>query len=418
MALSAIKYLRGEASSAQPAAAGVVLPDCAAMGTARSVTPRLDRALVKRLQGAGDRFVDQIQPDELHTGAYLFRNLLEVLAVAGRQHHPGNAGASRGNNLLLDAAHRQNKSPETDFAGHGGVAAHRPVGHQRDQRHEHGDAGTWTVLGNSAGRHMHVDVRLLKARHVNAKIGGTILDDAERRLRALAHDFAELAGQDQPPATGRARGLDEQDVAADRSPGEAGGDAGNAGTHREYAFELGGPEHGRQIVNDDANRPAFAFGDAHGGVAQGLADLTLETAHASFARVTLNDLAQRPITNLGLLRCQAVRLELATHKISARNLQLFVGRVARQPDDLHPVAQGSRDRVQEVGSRNENDATEVERHRQVVVAERAVLLRIQHLQERCAGIALDAGSELVDLVEHHHAVAGARLADGLNDVAG
>ena len=87
------------------------------------------------------------------------------------------------------------------------------------------------------------------------------------------------------PLPGRARRLDEQDVAADRRPGEAGGDAGDAGAHRHLALELGGPEHGGEIVDIDTDRSAFAFGDAHGGVAQGLADLALEVAHAGLARV-------------------------------------------------------------------------------------------------------------------------------------
>ena len=35
---------------------------------------------------------------------------------------------------------------------------------------------------------------------VDAERGGAVLDDAERRLRALLHHVAELAGQDQPAA--------------------------------------------------------------------------------------------------------------------------------------------------------------------------------------------------------------------------
>ena len=55
---------------------------------------------------------------------------------------------------------------------------------------------------------------------------------------------------------------------------------------------------------------------------------------------------------------------------------------------------------------------------EIIVAERVVLLGIEHFEQRSAGIALDAGAELVDLVEHHHAVARAGLADRLDDVAG
>ena len=46
-----------------------------------------------------------------------------------------------------------------------------------------------------------------------------------------------------------------------------------------------------------------------------------------------------------------------------------------------------------------------------------VLLRIEHLEQRRAGVALDAAAELVDLVEHHHALPAAGAADALQNVA-
>ena len=65
-----------------------------------------------------------------------------------------------------------------------------------------------------------------------------------------------------------------------------------------------------------------------------------------------------------------------------------------------------------------SDAGEVERHGEVVVAERVVLLRVEHFEQRRARVALDARADLVDLVEHHDAVARPGLADALDDVAG
>ncbi len=68
--------------------------------------------------------------------------------------------------------------------------------------------------------------------------------------------------------------------------------------------------------------------------------------------------------------------------------------------------------------RDEHDARQVERHAEIIVAEGRVLLRVEHFQQRRGRIALDAAAELVDLVEHHHAVAAAGAADALQDVAG
>ena len=46
-------------------------------------------------------------------------------------------------------------------------------------------------------------------------------------------------------------------------------------------------------------------------MAQGLSDLALEVAHAGFARVVLDDVAERLVGDLDLLRLQAVCLQSA-----------------------------------------------------------------------------------------------------------
>ena len=87
-------------------------------------------------------------------------------------------------------------------------------------------AGTWiwmSVFSNRLG--------------VDAQRGGAVLDDRERRLGAFPHHLAELAGEDQLAGAGNARRLDEQDVAADRRPGQAGCDARHAGAHRHLVLE-------------------------------------------------------------------------------------------------------------------------------------------------------------------------------------
>ena len=161
-----------------------------------------------------------------------------------------------------------------------------------------------------------------------------------------------------------------------------------------------------------------AFGDAHRDVAQHRADLALEVAHARFARVVVDDRHQRVVADLALFRLEPCRFELARDEVAPRDLQLFLGGVARKLDDLHAVAQRSRNRVEHVRRADEHHARQVERHREVVVAERRVLLGVEHLEQRRSRVAVKAaGAELVDLVQHHHAVARAGLAQVLDDVA-
>src|SRR5437588_771312 len=55
---------------------------------------------------------------------------------------------------------------------------------------------------------------------------------------------------------------------------------------------------------------------------------------------------------------------------------------------------------------------------EIVVAEGRILLGVEHFQKRRGRVALDAATELVDLVQHHHALAAAGAADALQDIAG
>ena len=132
----------------------------------------------------------------------------------------------------------------------------------------------------------------------------------------------------------------------------------------------------------------------------------------------LDDAPEGLIGDPDLARLEAVGVELTRNEIAARDLKLFAGRVAGEGDDFHAVAKRAGDRVEHIRGGDEHDPAEVERHPEVVVAEAVVLLGIKHLQHRGGRVALDAGAELVDLVQHHDAIAGAGLADCLNDVAG
>src|SRR6185503_20323094 len=166
--------------------------------------------------------------------------------------------------------------------------------------------------------------------------------------RALLHDIAELTGEDQPAAARYARGLDEQDVAADRRPGEPRGDARYAGAHRDLALEARRAEDRRQIVDVDRRLLDRTFGDAHRDVAQHRADHAFQVADAGLARVIACDLSQSGVSDLRLFRLEAVRFELAAHEVALRDLDLLLLGVTGELDHFHAVAQRPRDRVEHV----------------------------------------------------------------------
>src|SRR5690606_6885301 len=160
-----------------------------------------------------------------------------------------------------------------------------------------------------------------------------------RCLRALAHHLAELAGQDQVALAREAGRLDEQDVAADRRPGEAGGDAGRAGAHRHLVLEARRPEDRLQRAGIDVDVPGRALGDLPRGMAQRAPDLALEVAHAGLTRVLADDAPQRLVAERRLVGLEAVGSQLATHEVTARDLELLALGVAGQRDDLHAVTE-------------------------------------------------------------------------------
>src|SRR5690606_12923804 len=125
----------------------------------------------------------------------------------------------------------------------------------------------------------------------------------------------------------------------------------------------------------------------------------------------------RIVADRRLLGLQAVRVELALHEIALGDLELLVRRVSRELDDLHPVTQRPGDVVEHVRGADEEHLAQVERDVEVMIPERRVLLRIEHLEQRGRWIAVEADAELVHLVEHHHGVPSSGLADTLNDRA-
>ena len=115
---------------------------------------------------------------------------------------------------------------------------------------------------------------------------------------------------------------------------------------------------------------------------------------------------------------QAGCLELLRNEVLARDPELLLFRVAGELDDVHPVEQRSRNRLELVRGADEQHLREVERKVEIVVAERLVLLGVEHLEHRAPRIAAEIGAHLVDLVDQHHRVHRLRVADRADDRPG
>ncbi len=114
---------------------------------------------------------------------------------------------------------------------------------------------------------------------------------------------------------------------------------------------------------------------------------------------------------------QPVLLQLLGQEVAPRDLVFFVGDIPGEPDDLHAVRQHLGDGVDGIGGGDEEHVRQVEGRVDIVVAEFHVLLRVEHLQERRGGVALEALAQLVDLVEHEDRVPVFAYFQALDDLA-
>ena len=101
-----------------------------------------------------------------------------------------------------------------------------------------------------------------------------------------------------------------------------------------------------------------------------------------------------------------------------RDLHLLDFRVAGQLQHFHAVAQRLRNRVQHVGGADEHHVREVVFDVEIVIEERAVLLGVEHFEQRRRRVAAEVHRHLVDFVEQEHRVHRPGLLHHLDDLAG
>ena len=146
--------------------------------------------------------------------------------------------------------------------------------------------------------------------------------------------------------------------------------------------------------------------------------LAAQAPHAGFPRVAVDQVQDRGVLEHEATRGEARFLEHGRYQVALGDGQLLQPRVARQVHDLHAVAQRPRDGAHVVGRGHEEHVRQVVGHVQVVVGERLVLRRVQHLEQRTGRIAPRVRAHLVDLVDEEEAVGAAGPTDGLQDLAG
>ena len=234
----------------------------------------------------------------------------------------------------------------------------------------------------------------------------------------LAHDVAKLAGEDEVLLALHLGDLDRDDVAADLSHDQARRRAGLVLGLELAVLVARRSEVLGQALEVDHGLPLATLGHRPGDLAHDVRELALEVPDAGFVRVRPDELDHRLVGDDDVLVGQPVVLHLLRDEEPLADLDLLLLGVTGEVDDLHPVAKGGRDRVEEVGRRDEEHLAQVERHLEVVVLERVVLLRVEDLEEGRRRVAPEVHPDLVDLVEHEDRVVRAGRLDVLDDPSG
>ena len=162
----------------------------------------------------------------------------------------------------------------------------------------------------------------------------------------------------------------------------------------------------------------LAAGEPRRDLPQHPGDAPLQRAHARLAGVLGRQPAQRLVGQRHVAGVQAGPLQLSRQQVALGDRHLLGLGVAVQRDRLHAVHQRLGDGLGHVRGRDEQHVGQVQLDLEVVVAERVVLRRVQHLEQRRGRVAPVVRAELVDLVQQDHRVHGPGLADGAHDPAG
>ena len=231
---------------------------------------------------------------------------------------------------------------------------------------------------------MNVNVLLAEKVRIDSVAFAICTCPRQRCGHGLLHDFAKMPGHGELLAAAHPRGFDEDDVPTHRRPNEPHGYSGPLDALLDFLLraEL---RHAQEFADDfrcDDHLFRLVFGNAPRLFPSDRRDLSLQVAHAGFPREAVDDFLQARVCKVDLFAdFQAMFRGLLRDQILVRDVQLLLARVARQFDDLHAVAQRFRDGIHPVGRGNEQHLGKIERHIQVVIAERVVLLRIENFHQ-------------------------------------
>ena len=239
---------------------------------------------------------------------------LDVLLVLPRHDDDRNTVSPSCEHLFLDAAHRKDVPRQCDLAGHGHVAANRTPSQLRHEGDDHRHPGRRAVLGNSARRHVQVDLGVSIEPGVDAETADARPEPGERGPRRLFHDVAQMSGQGQRPGALHPPRLHEQHIAARGRPSQADRYAGLLRPFRHFFHEEArSAEHLHDGVRCDIHRGFESFGAPPRDLSTHRADLALEVSDTRLPCIATDDRPESGFGEADLLGLQPVVGHLFRH---------------------------------------------------------------------------------------------------------
>ena len=145
----------------------------------------------------------------------------------------------------------------------------------------------------------------------------------EGGLRRLAHHVAELAGDRQLAGARHRGGLDEQDLAADRGPGEAGRDPGSL-VRRCSAKKRRRPSSSRAASAETLTLPVALPSATSRAILRQTVPISRSRLRTPASRVYSSMIAERGVGERDPRGLQPVRLDLAGHQVALGDVELLV----------------------------------------------------------------------------------------------
>ena len=118
---------------------------------------------------------------EGHAFSHIGRNIFNVFAVPCGKNERFNSRAISRQYFFFNAAHRQHRTAQGNFTGHGQLFFDFAVGKQRSQRREHRHSCRWPVLGCRACRYVDVDITIIEEIGIHIQFAGVCPNETQCR---------------------------------------------------------------------------------------------------------------------------------------------------------------------------------------------------------------------------------------------